>query len=97
MQQYVKGGKSIHDLKLNSSHPPVLQDFDVFRFNHYNHNRKGHEWLLENCKWLDDSWHPVKYEDVFVERCELLRNYWRDLVVRRRQPLRDTRQLELPF
>ena len=34
-------------------------------FNHYNHTRKGHEWLLANHKWIDKNWNPVPYEEVF--------------------------------
>jgi hypothetical protein len=80
MKHYVKGGVSIHDLNVRSFRRPAPQDFDALRFNHYNHNSRGHDWLLENCKWLDSSWRPVKFEDVFTERYELLRDRWRDLV-----------------
>jgi Glycosyl transferase family 2 len=72
MRHYRSGAKSIHDLKINSFFGPVLQDFGELRFNHYNHNPRGHEWLLENCHWIDKSWRPVDFENVFAERCEQL-------------------------
>lgn len=56
MAHYVKGGPSIHELNFNSSRGPLLQDLGVLRFNHYNHNSRGHDWLLENCNWLDPTW-----------------------------------------
>ena len=74
MKYYVKGGETIHSLKVRSSSGPVLQDIGDLRFNHYNHNRRGHDWLLEHYALLDNSWHPVPFEDVFTERCTLLRD-----------------------
>jgi hypothetical protein len=68
MKHYVKGGETIHTLKVRSSDHPTLLDFNTFRFNHYNHNRAGHDCLLRYCSGLDGSWHPVRFEDVFNER-----------------------------
>lgn len=70
MPDYVAGGESIH--KLNTRTPPVSLALDVLRFNHYNHNRRGHQWLLENCQQLDPSWQPKVFEVVFNENCGIL-------------------------
>jgi len=70
MQDYVAGGESIH--KLNTRTPPVSLALDVLRFNHYNHNRRGHEWLLENYQHLDPFWQPKAFEVVFDENCGIL-------------------------
>ncbi|MGD0334242.1 MAG: hypothetical protein ABSA90_13450 [Xanthobacteraceae bacterium] len=70
MQDYVIGGESIHSL--NTRTPPVSLTLDVLRFNHYNHNRRGHEWLLENYQQLDPSWQPKAFEVVFDETCDIL-------------------------
>ena len=70
MQDYVIGGESIHSL--NTRTPPVSLALDVLRFNHYNHNRRGHEWLLENYQQLDPSWQPKAFEVVFDETCGIL-------------------------
>lgn len=70
MQDYVAGGESIHSL--NTRTPAVSLALDVLRFNHYNHNRRGHEWLLENYRGLDPSWQPKAFEAVFDENCGIL-------------------------
>jgi hypothetical protein len=70
MKDYVVGGESIH--KLNTRTPPVSLALDVLCFNHYNHNRRGHEWLLENYQHLDPSWQPKAFEVVFDENCDVL-------------------------
>jgi len=63
MQDYVVGAKSKNYVSLA---------LDVLRFNHYNHNRRGHEWLLENYQQLDPSWQPKAFEVVFDENCGIL-------------------------
>lgn len=35
-------------------------------FNHYNHNKSGHEWLMSNYMNIDPTWSPVSYENVFT-------------------------------
>jgi hypothetical protein len=34
-------------------------------FNHYNHNETTHDWLLKNCSWIDPSWEPRSFADVY--------------------------------
>jgi hypothetical protein len=72
MRYYRAGATSIHNLKINSVFGPAALNIDDLRFNHYDHNPRGHDWLLENCHWIDKNWRPVIFEDVFTERCELL-------------------------
>jgi hypothetical protein len=79
MKYYRPGANSIHNLKINSFFGPVVQNFDDLRFNHYNHNPRAHDWLLENYRWIDKSWRPVTFEDVFTERCELLHRHSRQI------------------
>jgi hypothetical protein len=79
MKHYRPGAKSIHDLKINSFFGPVKMNLRDLRFNHYNHNPKGHDWLLENCHWIDKGWRSVAFEDVFSERCELLHRLSRQI------------------
>lgn len=74
MAHYVKGGESIHMLNARHSHRPVFPAMETLRFNHYNHNPVGHQWLLDNYHQLDLSWRPVPYEAVFTERCRLLQD-----------------------
>jgi hypothetical protein len=70
MQRYIKGGVNIHTLTVNGKLRKL--DPELVRFNHYNHNRRNHEWLLQCCSTLDPQWLPVPFEQVFNERCELL-------------------------
>jgi hypothetical protein len=69
-KNYVVGDKSIHNLPTRT--PPIPLALDVLRFNHYNHNRRGHQWLLENYQQLDPSWQPKAFEVVFDENCGIL-------------------------
>jgi hypothetical protein len=73
MKHYAKGGATIHALRLVQDQKPITLNLDTLRFNHYNHNCRGHQWLLDNCHLVDPSWSPVAFEHVFDERCELLR------------------------
>lgn len=34
-------------------------------FNHYNHNEKGHEWLLSSYHKIDPNWIPKPYNELF--------------------------------
>lgn len=70
MKHYRPGAHSIHNLKVNSFLSPKIQNPDRIRFNHYNHNARGHQWLLENAHWIDKSWKPVGFDQVFTERCD---------------------------
>lgn len=71
MEHYIKGGRSVHHL--NADQLDLVQwDADVLRFNHYNHNRRGHEWLLSSYTSLDPAWSPAPFEEVFTEKCDLL-------------------------
>jgi len=44
-----------HDLPMSTSF-----------FNHYNHSRSCHEWLLSAYKTIDPSWEPVEYDKLFI-------------------------------
>jgi hypothetical protein len=74
MEHYIKGGKTIHDLNVHRFNAPLISNMEVVRFNHYNHNRIGHDWLLRHYRDLDPNWRPVPFEEVFTERCEVVWN-----------------------
>lgn len=73
MEHFIKGAQNIHDLNVHRFNEPLIANMEVVRFNHYNHNRNGHEWLLKSYHGLDPNWQPVPFEEVFTERCELAR------------------------
>jgi hypothetical protein len=74
MEHYIKGGKNIHTLNVHRFNVPLIGNMQLVRFNHYNHNRNGHDWLLRSYHGLDPNWRPVPFEEVFNERCELVWN-----------------------
>jgi hypothetical protein len=79
MKYYRSGANSIHNLRINSFFKPPVQEPSDLRFNHYNHNERGHKWLMENSHWIDKSWRPVVFDAVFNERCDFLHQLSRQI------------------
>jgi hypothetical protein len=73
MEHYLPGGPNIHSLNAHLMGVDLTSNSERIRFNHYNHNQVGHDYLLQWLTHLDPSWVPVPYEDTFTERDDILR------------------------
>ena len=67
MQHYVPGGRNIHHLNVDRMGVDIAGNFERIHFHHYNHNRTGHQWLLDYRDRIDPNWLPVPYEAVFTD------------------------------
>jgi hypothetical protein len=79
MAHYVPG-RAPHIHGLCSARPTTDLPLERMRFNHYNHGRVGHEWLLDNWRHIDPEWHPAPYEKSFDERCTFAKDRAREWV-----------------
>lgn len=79
MEHYILGSANMHELNTHLMEKPVFPDLGTLRFNHYNHNRVGHEWLLANREEIDPGWRPLPFEQVFNESCGILRDLSREI------------------
>lgn len=73
MQHYIPGGRNIHHLNADKMGASNRLDFEQLHFHHYNHNRTGHQWLLDYRSMIDPNWPAVPYEDVFTDTCTTLK------------------------
>lgn len=72
MEHYIPGGAHIHDLNAHKMGADLAVNFEHLHFHHYNHNRTGHQWLLANRNYVDPTWRPVPFEEVFTQTCDVL-------------------------
>jgi hypothetical protein len=75
MADYIGGSKSISIHDIPTRNPPICLNMETMRFNHYNHNKRGHQWLLNNYKQFDQNWQPKRFEEVFDEKCTILSEF----------------------
>lgn len=73
MAHYVPGRAS-HIHELCSARQVIDLPLERIRFNHYNHGRVGHGWLLDNWRSIDPEWQPVPHEKTFDERCAIAKD-----------------------